>query len=183
MASLIETSATGGLLPQTVGSVTLSEATARPIWAMMPYLGKLDAASKALKSAHGVSFPAPGTMEAKGNLRVVWSGLDQAFLIGKAPSDKLSAHAALIDQGDAWCVLLLDGADALDVLSRLVPADLRDPALPEGGAIRTALGHMSALIVKHSPTRFEVFVFRSMAASAVHEIERAMRMVAARAAL
>jgi len=171
-----------GLLPEVAGTVTLSEGLQAPIWAVMPYRGQTKALSDAMQTAHGVAFPAPGAIEANGDLRAVWSGLDQCFLFG-APDDALKPYAALVDQSDSWTHLVLDGADARAVLARLVPVDLSDSAFASGHAIRSGLGHMNALILRTGPERFEILVFRSMAATAVHEIARAMRMVAARAAL
>jgi heterotetrameric sarcosine oxidase gamma subunit len=52
-----------------------------------------------------------------------------------------------------------------------------------GHAARTMLGHMSCLLLRVEADRFLVLVFRSMAASATHDLDRAMRMVAARGAL
>jgi sarcosine oxidase subunit gamma len=154
-----------------------------PIWAVMPYRGKAEALSKALDKAHGVGFPDPGAVLAAGDVRIAWSGLDQAFLMGAVPDAKLAAHAALTDQSDAWTNLVLEGAAVRDVLARWTPVDLSRPACPPGSARRTLVGHMSALILHSEGDRFEVLVFRSMAATAVHEMTRAMRAVAARAAL
>jgi len=144
-----------GIDPITIGSVTLSE-------------------------AHGLSFPEPNGMTAKGDLRAAFSGLDQAFLIGVSPDPSLSDHAALTDQSDAWTHLALDGGDVEDVLARLPPVDVLITAFPVGDAKRSSLGHMSALFLRTSETCFEVLVFRSMARTALHDLTRAMRGVAAR---
>lgn len=183
MADLIAKSPARGLTPVEVGGMTLTEAPMGRVWAVMPWRGKAAALSKALEQAHGVPFPEPGTLLRAGELRIAWSALDQAFLMGAEPDTALAAHAALTDQSDAWTHLVLEGAAARDVLARWVPVDLSPAACPPGSARRTLVGHMSALILHPGGDRFEILVFRSMAATAVHEVTRAMRAVAARRAL
>jgi len=154
-----------------------------PIWSIAPFRGQTAAISDALAQAHGLPFPAPGALHDAGGTRIAWSGLDQAFLIGAAPDAGLARHAALTDQSDAWAQMILDGPSVRDVLARLVPIDLTHAACPPGSARRTLLGHMTALIIHPGGDRFEVFVFRSMTATAVHEVTGRMKAVAARAAL
>jgi len=79
--------------------------------------------------------------------------------------------------------LALEGAGVGDVLARLVPLDMSEAVFPVGGAKRSSLGHMAAVFLRPSATRVEILVFRSMAKTAVHELDRAMKAVAARAAL
>lgn len=182
MAELIATSPARGLTPVRIGTVTLTEAPQAPVWAILPFRGKAKALDAALKKAHGLTFPEPGVChEAKG-LRLAWSGLDQAFLIGSVPDKSLGQHAALIDQSDAWTHLGIEGAAVRDVLARLVPIDLSPAACPKGSARRTLLGHMPTLILHPGGDRFELMVFRSMAHSAVHDLTLAMTAVAARQA-
>lgn len=169
-----------GIDPVTIGAVTLSEAPFAPIWAIMPYRGKTASLSKAMEKAHGVGFPAPNEMTGQDGVHCAFSGLDQAVLIGMVPDARLSAHAALTDQSDAWTHLVLEGDDVAAVLARLVPVDLSPAAFPVGSARRSSLGHMAALFLRRKATRFDILVFRSMAKTAVHEVERAMKGVAAR---
>ena len=183
MADLIATSPARGLLPVEIGTARLTEGAMTPIWSIAPYAGKAAALSKALEKAHGLPFPAPGTLHAGGAARIAFSGLDQAFLIGATPAPALARHAALTDQSDGWARLILEGAAARDVLARLVPLDLSPAACPPGSARRTLVGHMAALIMHPGGDLFELLVFRSMAGTAVHDLTRAMTAVAARAAL
>jgi sarcosine oxidase subunit gamma len=74
------------------------------------------------------------------------------------------------------------GANAPMVLARLIPLDLRLAAFAVGSVARTALNHMQAVILRPSEAEIQLMVFRSMARSAWHEIEAAMKTVAARAA-
>ena len=67
------------------------------------------------------------------------------------------------------------------MLARLVPLDLRPASFADGAAARSLLGHMSLAIRRTGAAGFELLVFRSMAATAVHEIGAAMTSVAAQA--
>ena len=66
------------------------------------------------------------------------------------------------------------------MLARLTPINLREGALPEGATARTVIGHMTGSITRTVADIDEVMVFRSMAWTAVYELERAMKGVAAR---
>jgi sarcosine oxidase gamma subunit len=118
-------------------------------------------------------FPAPNTVEMWGGARLVWTGRGQAFLLGGDP-DGLD-DAALTDQSDGWVGLSLTGPGAADVLARLVPLDLRAMT----GCARTVLGHMPLILIAITGG-FEMLTFRSMAQTAWHEVETAMKMWAAR---
>lgn len=183
MADLIPTSPTQGLTPFMVAGAHLTEAPMTPIWSIAPYRGQAAALGAALNAAHGLDFPSPGALLSKDATCIAWSGLDQAFLMGAAADPALGVHAALTDQADAWARLILVGPMARAVLARLVPIDLAPAAYPPGSARRTLLGHMPALILSRGGNEFEILVFRSMAATAVHELSDVMRMVAARAGL
>lgn len=183
MASLNPRSAAHGLVPLAHGQASLSEAPEAPIWAIMPYRGQEGDASSALALAQGLPLPETGGTSIEGALRIAWSGLDQWLMLGAEPDASLARHAALCDQSNAWCHLVLDGGAAQDVLARLMPIDLSLKACPEGQARRSLLGHMACVLLRSGPERFELLVFRSMAGTAVHELERAMRMVAARSSI
>jgi heterotetrameric sarcosine oxidase gamma subunit len=126
-------------------------------------------------------MPSPNSFAEKKGARIVWTGRDQAFLIGVSPPE--IEGAALTDQTDGWSVLALSGAGAVDVLARLVPVDLRLAVCPVGSALRTGLNHMNVVILRTGDHSFEVMVFRSMARTAWHELETTMSMVAARLAM
>lgn len=165
--------------PLTVGSTVLQPIDLGPITSIALFPGKAKAAEKALKPL-GMSFPAPNSFAEKATARLVWTGRDQAFLIG-AETPELTGIAATTDQSGGWSALRLSGDHADAVLSRHVPLDLRPAAFPVGRAVRAPLGHMSAILMRDNDG-FLILTFRSMAQTAWHEIETAMRSVAARAA-
>jgi sarcosine oxidase subunit gamma len=165
----------------TLAGVTLAEADLGQITSVAPFMGQDKALAKALK-ALSLRFPAPNQVSSNGDARLVWTGRDQAFLIGAAPQG-LDGLAALTDQSDGWAALRLDGPGAGDVLARLYPLDLRAAAFPVGRVVRAPLNHMSSILMRPGPQSFEMLVFRSLARTAWHEAEAAMRALAARAAL
>jgi sarcosine oxidase subunit gamma len=162
----------------TLGTVTLAEADPGPITSIAVFPAGGKAVAKGLK-ALGLAMPSPNSFHEKKDARIVWTGRDQAFLIGAARPE--IEGAALTDQTDGWSTLALSGAGSVDVLARLVPVDLRLAACPVGAALRTGLNHMNAVILRTGDHAFEIMVFRSMARTAWHELETTMNMVAARA--
>ena len=182
MAKLIAKSATEDLLPISIGTSDLRDATPDRMTAIAPWPGATAAAARVLKAA-GLGWPTSDRAVRRAGDVCVWSGRDQAFLLGASPPDGLSAHAALTDISDGWTALCLSGSDAVSVLARLVAIDLSPRGFPHGASARTGLGHMMALIHHGAPGEYLIFVFRSMTAFAVHEIEVAMKAVAARGAV
>jgi sarcosine oxidase subunit gamma len=167
-----------GALPITVGGVTLSELPSVCITSIAPFRGREAATAKALR-ALGLGWPAPGRMVAKNDTACLWSGRGQALLIG-AEAAGLDGIAALTDQRDGWAQMRIEGADAVAVLARLVPIDLSLAEFGKGQVARTSLGHMMLLIARTGGQAFDLMVFRSMARSAIHELEVAMKAVEAR---
>jgi heterotetrameric sarcosine oxidase gamma subunit len=179
VASLIARSPFDGHLPLSHGTVEASEVDPGTMTSVAPFAGQADAVSKALEKAAGCALPPAGHFARNGATRVVWSGLDQWFVM--SPEAVAVQGAALTDQGDAWACVAVSGRDARDVLGRLVPIDLRPGVFEVGRAARTLLGHMACMLLREEADRYVILVFRSMAASAAHDLDRAMRMVAARA--
>jgi heterotetrameric sarcosine oxidase gamma subunit len=175
VARLVALSPCAGLLPLTAGSVTLSEVLPEAITSVAPFTGREAAVSAALQASVGAEFPAPNRWTG-GATRIVWTGPGQAMALGARVAPE---GAALTDQSDAWAAMRLEGAGAEAVLARLVPVDLRRAQFPEGHAARTLLHHMTCTIMRVDEAAFEIMVFRSMAGTAVHHLETAMRSVAA----
>ena len=180
MADLKAGSPAEGLLPVTVGRLTLSEAPKAALSHVAPFRGRMADVSAALEAAVGASFPEPGRTTSGAGGRVVWVGPGQALVIGARVAP---GGAAVVDQSDAWMHLRLEGPDARDVLARLTPVDLREAAFEVGHAARTLLFHMSATLIRTGAETWEILVFRSMAKTAVHDLTEAMHAVAGRAAL
>lgn len=169
MPELIAKSALAGLAPVTLAKTTLSEAALGPITSIACFPGKLEAVTARLGA-----FPAPN--EVKGAL--IWSGPEQAFLLGPAPD--LAGLAAVTDQTGGWAALRLSGPNAEAALMRLYPLDLRTAHFAPGTCARAPLGHMQSVLVREAEG-FLILVFRSMARTAWHEVETALHLLDARA--
>ena len=176
MARLVAKTPAHDLVPVEIGTCRLTEKVYEAITWVAPYDGMANAVSEAI----GLPFPGPGQMSGGGPHLALWVGPGQALVLGAPVAPDGAAHA---DQSSGWAVLMLSGAQARDVLARLTPLDLRESAFPENRTARTLLGHMTASLTRIAPQKFEIMVFRSMANTAVHEIARAMKGVAARADL
>lgn len=169
-----------GLLPLTIGDVTLTEDMPAAMTLIAPYKGRKDALSKALNAAHGMAFPAPNRATGKVGGRAIWFGRAQALLIGPAADPSLAAHAALTDLSDGWAVVRLEGDQAENVLARLIPIDLRATVFKRGHTARTEIKHMMGSITRIGPKAFQIMVFRSFSETLIHDLKRAMEAVAAR---
>ena len=167
-----------GLLPKTLGTCTLTETDLGTLTSVAPFKGA--ALSDALKAAHGMTFPAPNRMRFPMDVLGAVFGRDMALLAGPAPDPALTEMAALTDQSDAWTCVTLSGEDAGAVLSRLVPVNLSPATFKQGHTARTQLGHMNASITRTGADTFLILVFRSMAATLVHDLVTAMESLAAR---
>jgi methylglutamate dehydrogenase subunit D len=169
-----------GLLPLEIGGITLREQNPGVMTSVAPRKGMQKPLSAALKTAHGMAFPAPGRATGRAGARAIWFGRAHLLLIGPAPDPSLAALAALTDQSDAWAVVQLAGADADAVLARLVPVDLRAARFKRGATVRTELAHMMASITRSGAQAFQIMVMRSMAHTMVHELKTVMEARAAR---
>ena len=180
MVNLVAKSACEGLLPVSVGSVSLSEIVPEAVTSVTAFKGQQKAVSAALDAAHDLKMPAPNRSLENAKLRAVWTGPNQAMMIGDPLDADLSSIASLTDQTDAWCIVKLDGTNTADVLARLTPIDLRPSQFKRGHTAKTDLMHMMASITKTGTNSFEIMVFRSMAKTLVHDLTSAMQSVAAR---
>ncbi len=181
MPELIAKTALHGREALTLAGTTLSELDLGPVTSVAPFPGQDKAVAKALKPL-GVSFPEPNRFVTKGAARLVWTSRQQAFLIG-VDAPEFGASAAVTDQSGGWAALSLKGPGAGQALQRYVAMDLSVAAFPVGMAARTALYHMQSVIMRVSDEEIQVMVFRSMARTAWHEIEIALRALHARAAI
>ena len=84
-----------------------------------------------------------------------------------------------MDHTDGWAVVDVKGAHARTVLDRITPLDLRDASLPVGATARVELQHMQGAITRLDTEQYELMVFRSMAATLVHDLKTAMESVEA----
>jgi len=180
VVDLIAQTPLNNMTPRTIGQVTLTEVDLGCLTSIAPYAGRIGQTGEALKTAHGMAWPAVGRMTGKDGARAIWFGRDMVLLAGPTADTALSIHAALTDQTDAWTAVELSGARAQDVLARLVPVDLDPATFKRGHTARTQVQHMNGSITRLGTESFLIMVFRSMAGTLLHDLERAMASVAAR---
>jgi heterotetrameric sarcosine oxidase gamma subunit len=180
VADLIAKTPLDNFAPMTIGTVALSELNVGYITSVSPYTGKGKALSAALKTAHGMAMPTANRTTGRAGTRAVWFGREQIILMGINADVSLAEHAALSDQSDGWTVVELNGVGAADVLARLTPLDLRGSVFKKGHTARTDLMHMAASITRTGDNAFMIMVFRSMAGTLLHDLQRAMEGVASR---
>lgn len=174
MVDLVATPAVKDL-PVTIGGVTLElcpETTITWVAALPRQAGRVDAA---LRATCGIGLPAPDRISSEGEVRAIWTGADEALVMGAAP--KL-VGAVTTDLSDGVAILRICGGAAREVLMRLVPQDVRDASFPVGASARTMLGHIVVSLVRSDEDTFEIVVGRSMTRSAVRDLSRAMEQVA-----
>lgn len=169
-------------LTETIGGLTLAEASPGEMHWLAPWPGEEAALSAALQTAHGLALPEPGETTAAGDVRCLWAGRAQAMLIGASPDPSLAAHGAVTDLSDGWLALTLTGDGAAEAMARLCPLDLRLATFPIGRTARTELNHIMAQITAIEGG-FEILVMRSFAVTAASELRHAAGLVAARQAI
>lgn len=178
MADLIAKTPLDGMAPLTIGACTVSEVDLGALTSIAPFA---DASiADAFKAAHGMAWPAANRATGKEGARAIWFGRDMVLLAGPEPDAGLAKHAALTDQSDAWAAVTLSGAQAQAVLARLVPLDLSAETFKRGHTARTQIQHMTGSVTRVGTDTYLLMVFRSMAGTLLHDLERAMASVAAR---
>ena len=182
MVELVAKRPMGRFEPLEIGAARLSDVDLGVLTSVAPYKGQETAVSKALKDAHGMALPAPNRATGKDGARAIWFGNKMALLAGPVPDAKLAKHAALTVQSDAWTCVKLEGDGCEAVLARLTPLDLRATSFKRGHTARTELQHMAASITRIAADAFLILTFRSFADTLKHDLEHAMRGVAARSA-
>ncbi|WP_299151876.1 sarcosine oxidase subunit gamma [uncultured Tateyamaria sp.] len=180
MAELTAKTPLDGVGPVTHGSVTMREVDLGALTSIAPFKGLGKAAGAALKEAHGIAWPAPNRATGKEGARAIWFGRDMVLLAGPRVDARMAQHAALTDQSDGWSAVELSGADVEDVLARLIPVDLSAATFKRNHTARTQVQHMNGSVTRTGAETFLILVFRSMAGTLRHDLERAMASVATR---
>ena len=178
MPELIAKTSLDGQTPMTLLGTTLTPVDLGPVTSIAVFPGQIKAVDKALKPL-GLTFPAPGFTATSQSARIVWTGPEQAFLIGVQAPD-FGASAAVTDQSGSWSALHVSGPLLPQVMARLCPLDFRPAAFKPGQAARAQLGHMNAIFWAED-TGLMILTFRSMAKTAWDETAHALASLAARA--
>ncbi len=175
MPDLIAKSALSAVAPVTLAATRLEEAHPGQITSIACFPGTLTEVAARLGG-----FPEPNKVAGTdGGAHLIWTGPEQAFLLG-SPAPDLGGLAATTDQSGAWAALRLTGPQAADALLRLYPLDLRASTFPPNTCARAPLGHMQSILIREADS-FLILIFRSMVRTAWHEIETALQALQARA--
>ena len=144
--TLTSLSPCAGHLPLKIGKISATEHDPLAITSVSPFQGCHAEVSASLEAQLGIALPGTGQSAQTADVRVIWVGHGDFFVLGAALDD---VHgAALTDQSDAWAVACVDGPGVRDMLGRLVPIDLRNSAFPEGATARTLIAHMNGVILR-----------------------------------
>jgi len=177
-----------GLVPVTVGRMTLTEVDLGRLTSVAPYRGQDEVVSEVLKATQDIAAPQPGRVTGRVAARAsgrddacaIWFGQRMFLLAGADPDPALAQYAALSDQSDGWSCARIQGRGATQVMARLTPIDLRPAAFRRGHTARTELQHMAASITRLGEDDYLILVFRAFAGTLVHDLRQAMQGVAAR---
>ena len=180
MADLIAKFVCADLLPLDIGGLSLTEVIGDHVTVIAPFKNQHKAVSDLVQKTHGTALPAVNRASGKDGGRAIWFSQGQWVVMGPVVDPKLAKIAAVVDQSDAWAIVRLEGADAEDVLARLVPVNMRRSAFKRGHTMRSSLYHMMASITRVGNNTFQIMVFRSMAETLVHDLRVAMQSVTAR---
>lgn len=166
--------------PIEIGEAVLACNQPECILSIAPFKGQGMAVNDALRAAVKLSLPTIGNVTSNKQVRAMWAGQGQWFVVGdigtELLTDALDTKAAVTDQSDAWVVLTLNGVDASEVMTRLCSLDLG--ALEQGHTARAEFAHMMSCITP-IPEGFEIMILRSFAKTAIHHTQEAMRKLAA----
>ncbi len=176
---LIEKSPFKGVLPISLGGLTVSEEAAEFTTSIACNKVNVEKLSELLKMTHGMRLPAPNRMTGREGARCVWLG-QQYLLLGPKPDASLNNFARLTDVSDGYAVARAVGPDIEQVLARLTPVDVSRSAFKRGQTARTLIRHLSGSISRISDEAFQIIVQRSMALTLVRDVERAIQSVVAR---
>ncbi|WP_425092572.1 sarcosine oxidase subunit gamma [Tropicimonas sp. S265A] len=154
---------------------------ARLLW-LGPWPGSGVAMSDAFRNTFGTGLPQVGQVLDLPKGRCLWAGREAAILQDADKPAGLENHGAVVDVSDGWVRFGLSGAGRAEVMARVCPVDLRASALSGPTALRSPVGHVSALIISGQP-EIEVWVMRSFARSVEEDLKHAISTVNARQSL
>jgi len=171
---------------QTFDGLALRELEDAVITSLAIPLGGETEAGAIMNSAFGLSMPEIGTsMVTKDNTRLIRLGEDHLICLSASEdpdaanqiSGRLNGAFYTTDQSDVWAAIEISGHSVRAVLERTCPIDLDPEIFRIGGSVRTAMEHMSAIIVRTDENTFLLLCASSSAESFLHMLETSISVV------
>ena len=150
------------------GLVELADAG---VTGMITLRGDLPLLEGALESVLGLGLPGQRQVVTGQRGQVLWMSPDELLIVlpyAEAPGVAAALSAALGDAfatvavvSDARALITVTGAQARDVLAKLMPVDFAD--FPAGSVRRTRAAQVAAALWRESETEWKLVCFRSVA--------------------
>ncbi len=160
----------------TIAGCALREVTDLALTSLAVPQGDDKGFAKSLTSHFGVARPDARVSTVKGKVRAMATAPDQVLVLH--PFDLQTgalADAYLTDQTGNWCVLSLEGPNALEALRRICPIDLEEPVFSADSYARTTMEHMGTAVVRTGPDSFLLLSASSSAKSFWHAVETSLK--------
>ena len=132
----------------------------------------------ALQGEFGVAVPAASGFVEANTMRLCRLGPSRFLVSGDREADMpgrlvrlLDGVGAVTDQSDLWICFMASGGSVREVLSRVVPVDLRAAQFPVGGLASTRAGHLDVRLFRTGELQFEIAVGRSYAEDLRHFLQ------------
>lgn len=145
--------------------VTFQEINELSLWQVAAWSEAFAALSKKLAKECGVTAaPAPGQAAVGNNGTLLRVEPLKYWVIGIQPSELSADQGATVDQSHARTRLRVSGADAVTLLNRHLPLDLRERSFPVGSVASSALHHIGATLWRNEDG-YDLFMPRGFAVS------------------
>lgn len=165
-----------GIVGDAGPGIRLSERRIASLWQVAAWPGRVAEAGRAAAVAAGAeAAPKPGQSAAGGAGTLLRTEPLKWLLVAERALPRPAVEAAdatLLDLSHARTVLRIEGSAALDLLSRLVPLDLRPRSFPEGRVAASGLHHVGVMLHRRGPG-FDLYLPRSFALSLFEHIAEA----------
>ena len=161
--------------------ITLAEVVDTAIVSIAFPFDNVTALQDKVTKAYSTSLPDCGnsTVSKDGLVRFLGVQSNQIFALcdfdGKNAvrvlANQLGNSGYYTDQSDSWVMLRLSGPKVLAVLERICPLDLSPNIFEPGSVARTAMEHLSTIVLRERLENFFFMSPRSSARSFLHALE------------
>ena len=167
---------------RTIGTVAIAEIAGLALVSAAVPQGGDAAFAAALEDGFGAARPATGasTLGDRYAARILGMQPDQLFILFEPPHPDRAAEtvaaalgptAYVTDQSDSWAMLRIGGTGVRAALERICPLDLGEETFPQGRVARSAMEHLSVIVLRDGADSFLLMSPRSSARSFLHAVE------------